>query len=72
MISNCCGSEVLGEDFCTGCSEHCLDEGVCQACGTELEVKSDNVGFEPPDPVHIEIWSECPNGCLQDDTVVIL
>lgn len=49
-----------------------FDVSVCQACNAKLMTTVDNVGFEEPDPTHIEIERSCPNGCIQDETVIIL
>ena len=49
-----------------------LDETICQACGANLEITSENVGFDAPNPTLIELDCVCPNGCLQDENVVII
>jgi len=46
-----------------------LDESLCQSCGEDLESRSENVGFF--DNPKIEVWHECPNGCIQDEGVII-
>jgi len=39
--SDCCGAEILGEDICADCKEHC-SETICDECdGTgEIDAKS--------------------------------
>lgn len=49
------------------------NESTCQACGSALISKAENVGFdEPSGPSLIEISYECPLGHEQDEEVVIL
>lgn len=34
----------------------------CPKCGELLEIEQENVGFQPPDPVHYEVTKvSCPN-----------
>jgi len=44
----------------------------CRFCGERLEVREENNGFDSPDPEHKELFIECPNGCNQTKTSVIL
>ncbi len=49
-----------------------MDETICQACQSELEVIEENVGFNEPGAEKIEREYVCPNGCIQDEGVTIL
>lgn len=42
-----------------------IDEGVCPRCGENIIATQENVGFEPPDPVKIEITHSC-SGCGEE------
>jgi hypothetical protein len=33
IVSDCCGAEVILEDICTDCKEHCTP--ICENCGEE-------------------------------------
>lgn len=40
----------------------------CHYCGTLLDIKYENNGFEPPDPPKYEISEiSCPNGCTVEE-----
>ena len=47
-----------------------VDETICQACGEHLSSTLENVGFEDNQKLEIEYF--CPNGCEQDELVIII
>lgn len=47
-----------------------VDETICQVCGATLKSTMENLGFD--DNPYYEVDYFCPNGCEQDDSVIIL
>ena len=47
-----------------------VDETICQVCGATLKSTMENLGFD--DNPYYEVDYFCPNGCEQDDNVIIL
>ncbi len=47
-----------------------IDETICQACGSLLESRIENLGFD--DNPFYEVEHFCPRGCEQNEKVIIL
>lgn len=63
------------QDFVEKDSAIKAPEEICQVCGGLCSIKSENVGFTPPDPDYITFEKQCENGCDQseaDENVVII
>jgi hypothetical protein len=53
IVSSCCDAEIILQDICLDCSEHC--EEYCDECG--------NSGVVPENPGRVGTeWSDCECG----------